>query len=306
MVLVHRRGGRGVAEQVVEQPAQIDASVEAVGRGAELMPCRLAELEALVAGVDQGVQRVSRRRIRLGELGRFGRFARYHHDVRVGTGIDHSRKAGQRIAANLVAGQKDFSSPPSEGLPAEGGQGGKLDGQRMALLVRLHRREDGYLVGGAMASSRRFLADEIGVVDLHVAVQRQIAVAADHQRGDRLAMDQPGGLISGAQEMRQRQRRRTSLVLADERGRQKLGAARQRTCSHSRLIAERAALVQPPCTVSELLVLRTANEYSQYREASSATIHTDTCCHSARKPEAAIFCSKTACDSATWPTLQPL
>ena len=52
LVFANRRSGSGVAEQILQQGFEVDACVEAVGEGPEVVAGVFAELEGLVSAVD--------------------------------------------------------------------------------------------------------------------------------------------------------------------------------------------------------------------------------------------------------------
>ena len=54
--LVRWRGGCGMAEQVVQQLAQVEPRVDVIGEGAEMVPGVIAEFETLVATIDHRLQ----------------------------------------------------------------------------------------------------------------------------------------------------------------------------------------------------------------------------------------------------------
>ena len=108
-----------IGEQVGDHGVEIEASVEAVGEGAEIAAGVFAELERLVRAGDRGLQ-VAQDGVDPVELGQFARLALADDDVGVGaSGIDDAGKATQAVAHDVGARCQVRACPVGNGLEGE-------------------------------------------------------------------------------------------------------------------------------------------------------------------------------------------
>ena len=97
------RAGRGVADQALHERLQINAVIEAVGGGAEVVVGVLAELERLLAPANHGLE-VAQDGVDPGELRRVARLALANDDKRMrATCVDDTGKATPAVAASIAA-----------------------------------------------------------------------------------------------------------------------------------------------------------------------------------------------------------
>ena len=259
-VFTQRLGVCAVADQVGHHLAQIEAVVDAIAEGAEVLVGVLAELECPVRATDHGLE-VAQHGVDPGELGQLARLALAHHHVRMrATGIDHTRKARQAVAAHVAAGQQVLARPIGDGLRGEAGNLVDLDEHWTAIVAGGHGCHDGHLVGRSAPARAGFLATEVGVIELNQAAERGLAVMRAH-RGHQLLMDQPGGAVRGADLAHERQGRQPGLGLADQVDRQnpdaqgQIGAVEQGARGQRGLVPAGAALEEFARAMADDLVL---------------------------------------------------
>jgi hypothetical protein len=249
-----------VAGQILQQVVQTEPPIEAIAESPEVLVGVLAELEGLVAAVDQGLE-VSQHGVDPSELRHLARQPGSHNDVGVRTsGIDYPGKAAQAVAAHVGAGLEVLLGPTRDGLAGEPCHPAELDAQGVACVVGLNRSGDRNLVGRATAPNARALSPKVRVIDLNRTVQGQLAVALRHRR-HQLLVDQPRRAIGRAQVPLQGQRRQPSLVLAQEvdgqepGGHRQLGAVQHRASGQRGLTTTSLALVQLAGALAEQIVL---------------------------------------------------
>jgi hypothetical protein len=83
LLLPRRRGGRRVAEQPMQQRRQVEAAVNPIGKGAEVVAGVLAEIERLVRAIDHRLK-VAQDRVDPLQLRQLERLALANNDVGVG------------------------------------------------------------------------------------------------------------------------------------------------------------------------------------------------------------------------------
>ena len=220
----------------------------------------LAELECLAAPADRGLK-VAKDGVDPGKPGSDSRFALSDDDKRVRAScVDNAGKAIQAVAANIAAGRQVGLGPAGDGLAGEATNRGDFHSHRPACVVGGDRRDDVHFVERPAAGHARALANQLGVVELHVASQRLQRITLGHG-GHQLVMHQPGGAVGCTQVLHESQRQQTGLVLADEVDGQEpstqrqLGAVKHSTSGQRRLMAAALALEQPARAVAHDVVL---------------------------------------------------
>lgn len=238
-----------MADQVGDHLAQVEAAIESVAEGAEVVAGVFGELEGLVGPADHGLE-VAQNGVDPGEQRQVTRLAIGHDDVGVrAAGGDDAGKAVQAIAAHIASRRQMHTSPVGDGLGGEAWECAELDAQGMAGVAGGDGGHEGHLVGRAPTANARTLAAEVGVIELDHARQRCLAVAQGHGM-HQLVMDQPGGAVGGAQMAHQGQGRQPSLGLADQVHRQEpgpqgqLGAVHQGARRQRGLVSAGSALVE--------------------------------------------------------------
>ena len=234
-----------MTDELRDQLLQIEAPVEAVAEGAEVLAGVLAELEGLMRPVDHRFE-VTEHRVDPLELRQLTRLAITDDHVRVGaTGIDDTGKAVQAIAAHVAARQQVSARPVGDGLRSESAELIDLDEQRATIFAGGHRGHDGHLVGRPTSTNPRPLAAEVSVVELNHALQRGLAVTLAHG-GHQLLVNQPGRAVRGTQMALERQGRQPGLGLADQIDRQEPSAKRQLGAVHQSASGQRGLVAAAP------------------------------------------------------------
>jgi hypothetical protein len=245
LVLAPRRSGRRVAEQRLQQGSQVEPTIEPVGKRAEVVAGVLAELERLVRAVDHGFE-VAQDRVDPVELRHLARLALADDHVAVRAAcVDDAGKASQSVAEHVAGGQQVDLGPVRDGLAAERGDGRHLDAQGMPSIAAGDCCDEGHLVLGAAAGGARVLAAQVGVIELHQAVQGLLGVTHGHGR-HQLVLNQPGRAVARTEVPHQRQRRQPRLVLADQEDGEEPGAQRQLGAVHQRAGRERGLAAARP------------------------------------------------------------
>ena len=258
--LAHRRRSDGVAFQIRNQLTHVEAVVEAVAECAEVLVSVLAELEGLLGAADDGFE-VGQDGVDPSELRQITWFAPAHDDEGMGAARIDAGQAVQVVAAHIAAWNEIQARLVGDGLGCEAGDRAEFDAHRMTGVVGGNGRDDWNFVGRVSPADTGALTAEVGVIELNQTRQRRLAVALSHGP-HYLLTDQPGCAVRRAQMAHQRQRRQTSLGLADQVGckepgpQRKFGAAHQRVGRQRRLVATGGTLKQHSSAVSDCVVIR--------------------------------------------------
>ncbi len=206
---------RHVHDEGCDKAAQVEALVESVGKCCEIGLGLLAELQRL-EGSSQRDLEIAQHGVDPLEFGQMTRLEGFHHPGRVDTAcISDGRKACQPVAGDNHGGQQAGLGPPGDGFAREALDQIELQAHWLAGRVQRHRRYEGHLVLRAPADfATRALSSEVGVIQLHEAIQPVRCLLVRHGSVD-LVVQQPGGGVAHPQIALERQGRDAGLGLAD-------------------------------------------------------------------------------------------
>jgi hypothetical protein len=223
-----------IHDELHDQVGEIEASVESVGERAEVLVCVLEGL----AGSGDHRPEVAQHSVGPLELRLVPGLAMAHdlHGVDA-SGIGHRGKAPQCVAEDKSAREQAGHCIAGEARHLRG-----LDVERVAFFVERNRRDEGNLVLRAAAVlATGLVAALVRVIDLHSARRAVLSLARSH-RLRQLVVHQPGCRAVHTEVAFEFQGIPPCLGLADEMDRvephlqRRLGAAKQRACSHRGLV----------------------------------------------------------------------
>ena len=207
-----------------------------------------AELESVIGTGGAGFQ-IAEQGIDPQELGQLPGLPSARHDhIMVAVRIGDTIEAGEAVCQHGAAGSEEVSRPISNGCAREVGDGREFGIDGMMLFIERDRGDERDLVfRSATGLAARMLTAQIGVVGLHMALQRVDLLAFGHGL-HQLMMDAPGSGVADAQLPLQGERGQARLGLADqidsqEPDRQRQVSALEHSASNQRsLVSAGAAL----------------------------------------------------------------
>lgn len=239
--------------------AQAKAAVESVGGFCEVAACVLGLADRVIDAAD-GAFDVGKHDIDPARAGNFGggaTAAGFEHGVRM-AGIDDATEAAETIGEGLGVGCQTPLDPVGECSVVEGSDG--LDhgtGRMVEVGIGLDGDQERLLVFGAASGLAAIaFAAEIGVVDLHEALEFPRFLALGHRLHD-LVFEAPRAAVAEAKVTFQFERRHVGLgrrqqVDRQEPGRQRqLRVLKQRAGNQGRLMLASATLIDRLRTAPE-------------------------------------------------------
>lgn len=254
-------GPHHVDNEARHQAAQIEASVEAVGEGGEVVGGVLAVVQRVVRARQRGLE-IAQHGVDPLELGQVaGREVAHDHGHVDAADIGHSREAIQTVASHERTRLQTGLGPLADGLGREAADHTELDVQRVPLVVERDGGDEWHLVLRATPSlAARSLTAEVSIVELDGPAQAVDVLALGHGAVD-LLVQQPGSGIAHPELALKRQGRQPGLGLADRVDRQELGRQRQLGVLHQaarrqrRLVPAAVALEHLAHTMTDAVVL---------------------------------------------------
>jgi hypothetical protein len=170
----HRLAPRHIDDEGGQQAAQIEAPVEAVGKGSQVSLAVLSVLEGVERAGQRGLE-VAQHGVDPLELGQVLRLEGAHHagDVNA-AGLGDGGEAAQAVAEDDAAGLQACFGPLADGLGSEAADHIELQVRRPTVFVQRQRRHERHPVLRAAARlAPRALSTEVGVIQLHRSAGRR-------------------------------------------------------------------------------------------------------------------------------------
>jgi hypothetical protein len=209
-------GAAHVNDQIDGQAGQIEALVEAVGKGAKVALGVLGVAEGLVGARQHGLE-VAQDGVDPLELRQVPGLTLTDHFSAVGaTGVGDGGEAGQTVAEDRAARLQVGLRPGRDRFVGKRRHRAELHMQRVACFVEGDGCNQGHLVLRASARlAAGALAAQVGIIDLHRTRQAALRLPAGHRRHD-LVMHQPSRRVAHADVALEFERRQPGLGLADQ------------------------------------------------------------------------------------------
>ena len=259
---------RVVDDEARDKSSQVEATIEAIAEGSEVVLGILAVLQG-VEGAGQAGLEVAEHGVDPLELRQVTRLERADHHRHVHTaGIGDCGEAAQTVAENRGLRRQACLGPLTDRFAREAADQVELQVSRVASVIDGDSGHERHLVLGAPSGfAAGALAAEVGIVKLHDAAELMGVVLRGHGAID-LLMQEPGGVVALTQLALQGQRRQPGLGLADEVDREEPGAQRQLGVLHQ--AARRQRSLMPAAIALEQLAAAVPDDIVLSRVAPRA------------------------------------
>ena len=221
------RAASDVDDHARNQVAQIEAAIESVGEGGQVVGSVLAVLQRVVSAGQRGLE-VAQHCVDPEELRHISRLAVTDDHRLVGAACcGDGCETTQTVADDCAAWGQGRLGPLGNGIGREAANQVEFQESGPVLVVQRHGGHERDLVLRTPARlTAGTLATEVGVVDLNDALELVDVLARGHRAVD-LVVQQPGSRVAHAKLALHRQRRQTRLGLADQVDGQEPGGQRQ-------------------------------------------------------------------------------